>query len=146
MPSWVSRTGACGMAAALMLALAGCAGRSARQGALASSIEGHWGVGSGVRQLELMLAVRGTRVTGTGLLTRPTGEVVPLAVRGEYSAPAFTLEFSSHDRIVARYDGRYALTDTMRGILEDMGVPTDSLILNRLPGGASPRLFRAQWN
>ncbi len=146
MKSRVSRACRYGLGIVLTSVLLACAGRSARQSVLASSIEGHWGVGSGVRQLELMLAVRGTRVTGTGLLTRPTGEVVPLTVRGEYSPPAFSLDFSSHDRIVARYSGRYSLTDTMRGILEDMGVPTDSLILNRLPGGASPRLFRAQWN
>ena len=105
----------------------------------------HSSLSRGFTLLELMLAVRGTYVTGTGILTSDSGVATPLAVRGEFTARAFSLQLSSHDRIVARYDGALAVNDTMRGVIADVAAITDSLILIRLPGSVSPRLFGPHW-
>ena len=134
-----------GWLAVLALAWLGCVRQVPGRGELTPTIEGHWGTTHGETGLELMISVRGKYVSGSGLLNASGRGATPLAVRGEYVAPTFSLQFASHDQIVARYLGRLAPNDTMRGVLEDVGPFADSLILVRRPGGVNPRLFAPKW-
>ncbi len=121
------------------LVLAGCASRATDRGALLPNITGHWGAAPSPLALELTLAMSGSYVTGTGVLSRGSVASEHLAVTGQYSGGVFTLQLISHDNVVARYAGRLTPEGTMQGVLTDAAGPTDTLVLVRLPPGVGPR-------
>jgi hypothetical protein len=82
--------------------------------------------------LDVALRVRGRYVSGQGELRDPLGKTIYLNVSGEYSSSAIRLDMASRDRIVARFVGRLEANDTMRGVLLDSGVASDSLFFFRL--------------
>lgn len=129
-----------------LIGLAGCGTPASERTSPMPLIAGRWGVAGGRGALELTLTVRGSRATGVGKLTDARGRVTPVTVRGECTHPTFALDLLAHDRILGRYAGHYDAGGTLRGVLSDADLPTDSLILVRLPDRVLPPIIRPEWH
>jgi hypothetical protein len=116
----------------LGLSLLGCAVPAPNRGAPAPTIAGHWRSTGAREALELKLIVTGATVAGAAELTDLQGQSYRLTVTGRYTPPTFSLQLVAQDRVLARYDGRVDAGGTMRGVLYDPVLPTDSLMLARL--------------
>jgi hypothetical protein len=109
------------------------------------TIAGRWGASGGGAVLELTLTVRGAQAAGVGVLIGAGGRIAPVTVRGRYTPPAFALELVAYDHILGRYIGRLDAESTLRGVLSDLDLPTDSLILMRLADRTLPRIVVPHW-
>jgi hypothetical protein len=131
--------------ALLCLVLLGCMPSSGDPAPAVATPTGHWVSPSGPDQVDVTLTVRGTVVSGSGRFIDGQGRRSPLTITGEYTAPTFSVQLTSHDQVVARYIGRLDSPDTLRGLLYHSSVPPDSLILTRLSRGVDRPLFRPVW-
>lgn len=128
-----------------LIGLASCGRPASEQTSPMPLIAGRWAVAGGRGALELTLTVRGTHAAGVGKLVDASGRATPVTIRGECTHPNFALDLLAHDHILGRYVGRYDPGGTLRGVLSDVDLPTDSLILVRLPDRALPPVVRPQW-